>query len=104
MSKVVVMDHPLIQHKLTMLRDINTGSKDFRDLVKEISMLMAYEMTRELTLEDVEIETPLCKMNSESPGRKKTGDYSHSEGRIGHGGRCASTDSCCQGGSYWPVP
>lgn len=73
MSKVVVMDHPLIQHKLTMLRDINTGSKDFRDLVKEISMLMAYEMTRELTLENVEIETPLCKMNSKALSGKKLG-------------------------------
>lgn len=73
MSKVVVMDHPLIQHKLTMLRDINTGSKDFRDLVKEISMLMAYEMTRELTLESVEIETPLCKMNSKALAGKKLG-------------------------------
>ncbi|MEN1760656.1 uracil phosphoribosyltransferase [Anoxynatronum sibiricum] len=73
MSKVVVMDHPLIQHKLTMLRDINTGSKDFRDLVKEISMLMAYEMTRELPLEDAEIETPLCTMTSKTLAGKKLG-------------------------------
>jgi len=73
MSKVVVMDHPLIQHKLTMLRDINTGSKDFRDLVKEISMLMAYEMTRELPLEDTVIETPLCQMTSKTLAGKKMG-------------------------------
>jgi len=73
MSKVVVMDHPLIQHKLTMLRDINTGSKDFRDLTKEISMLMAFEMTRELTLEEVEIETPICKMKSKALAGKKLG-------------------------------
>jgi len=73
MSKVVVMDHPLIQHKLTMLRDINTGSKDFRDLVKEISMLMAYEMTRELPLEDAVIETPLCQMTSKTLAGKKMG-------------------------------
>jgi uracil phosphoribosyltransferase len=73
MNKVVVMDHPLIQHKLTMLRDIKTGSKDFRDLVKEISMLMAYEMTRELPLEEVEIETPICKMKSKTLSGKKLG-------------------------------
>jgi uracil phosphoribosyltransferase len=73
MSKVVVMDHPLIQHKLTMLRDIRTGSKDFRDLVKEISMLMAFEMTRELSLENVEIETPLCKMQAKTLSGKKLG-------------------------------
>lgn len=73
MSKVVVMDHPLIQHKLTMLRDINTGSKDFRDLVKEITMLMAFEMTRELPLEEVEIETPICKMKSKTLAGKKLG-------------------------------
>jgi uracil phosphoribosyltransferase len=73
MSKVVVMDHPLIQHKLTMLRDIKTGSKDFRDLVKEISMLMAFEMTRELSLENVEIETPLCKMQAKTLSGKKLG-------------------------------
>ena len=59
MSKVVVMDHPLIQHKLTMLRDINTGSKDFRDLVKEVSLLMGYEVTRDLPLKEIEIETPV---------------------------------------------
>jgi uracil phosphoribosyltransferase len=67
------MDHPLIQHKLTMLRDIRTGSKDFRDLVKEISMLMAFEMTRELSLENVEIETPLCKMQAKTLSGKKLG-------------------------------
>ncbi|MHB1314893.1 MAG: uracil phosphoribosyltransferase [Christensenellales bacterium] len=61
MSKVVVMDHPLIQHKLSLLRDKNTGSKDFRELVEELSMLMAYEVTRDFPLKDIEIETPICK-------------------------------------------
>ena len=61
MGKVLVFDHPLIQHKTAMIRDKNTSVKDFRDLVKEISMLMAYEVTRDLPLEDVEIETPICK-------------------------------------------
>ena len=53
------MDHPLIQHKLTFLRDKNTGSKEFRALVGEIAMLMCYEATRDLPLQDVQIETPM---------------------------------------------
>lgn len=61
MGKVYVFEHPLIQHKLAIMRDKNTGVKDFRDLVKEVSMLMAYEVTRELPLFEVEIETPICK-------------------------------------------
>ena len=61
MSKVMVFDHPLIQHKVTMMRDINTTSKDFRELAKEVAMLMAFEVTRDLPLEEVEIETPICK-------------------------------------------
>ena len=55
------MDHPLIQHKITLIRDKNTISKDFRDLVEEIAMLMGYEVTRDMPLQDVEIETPLVK-------------------------------------------
>ena len=61
MGNVYIFDHPLIQHKLAILRDKETGTKDFRELVKEISMLMAYEATRNLPLEEVEIETPLQK-------------------------------------------
>jgi len=60
-DKVNLIVHPLIQHKLTLLRDKNTSSKDFRQLVSEVSMLMAYEVTRTLPLEDIEIETPICK-------------------------------------------
>lgn len=56
---VFVMDHPLIQHKLTFLRDKNTGSKEFRELVSEIAMLMCYEATRDLPLEETTIETPV---------------------------------------------
>ncbi len=56
---VHVIDHPLIQHKLTMLRDKNTGPKEFRELLEEISSLMVYEITRDLSLEETEIETPL---------------------------------------------
>ena len=58
---VTITNHPLIQHKLTLLRDKNTGSKDFRTLVSEIAALMCYEATRNLPLEEVEIETPIQK-------------------------------------------
>ena len=61
MSKVIVMDHPLIQHKIGWIRREDTGSKDFRTLVSEIAMLMCYEATRDLKLSDVEINTPICK-------------------------------------------
>ena len=61
MAKVVVMDHPLIQHKIGIMRRTETGSKDFRTLVSEVAMLECYEATRDLELADVEIETPICK-------------------------------------------
>ena len=60
MSKPVILDHPLIQHKISLLRDKNTGSKDFRELVAEIATLMCYEATRDLPLKEVEIETPVA--------------------------------------------
>ncbi len=59
MSKVFIMDHPLIQHKVSRLRDVQTGSKEFRELVREISQLMCFEATRELRLEDYELTTPI---------------------------------------------
>jgi uracil phosphoribosyltransferase len=61
MANVYVFDHPLIQHKTAIIRDKNTGVKDFRQLTREISLLMGYEVTRDLPLQDVEIETPLAK-------------------------------------------
>ncbi len=71
MSQLHIIDHPMIQHKLTKMRDRNTGSKDFRELLKEISLLMGYEITRDIPLEDVDIETPICKMTAkEVSGRK----------------------------------
>lgn len=71
MSKVTIFDHPLIQHKLAILRDENTGTKEFRELVSEISMLMCYEATRDLPLEDVEIKTPMAPMVAKKiAGRK----------------------------------
>ncbi|OOB77062.1 MAG: uracil phosphoribosyltransferase [Epulopiscium sp. Nuni2H_MBin003] len=60
MSKIFKMDHPLIQHKVSRLRDVNTGKKEFRELVKELSQLMWYEATRDLVLEEYTVTTPLC--------------------------------------------
>ena len=59
--KVNFTNHPLIQHKISIMRDVNTGSKDFRELVSEVAMLMCYEVTRDLQLQSVEIETPITK-------------------------------------------
>ena len=71
MSELHVINHPMIQHKLTIMRKKNTGSKDFRELLKEISLLMGYEVTRDIPLEDVQIETPICPMTAkEVAGRK----------------------------------
>ena len=61
MSRVVTIDHPLVQHKLAMLRDKNTGTKSFRELVSELAMLMAYEVTRDLEMKETQIETPICE-------------------------------------------
>ena len=66
-----IIDHPLIQHKLTIMRKIETGSKDFRELLEEISLLMGYEITRDIPLCDVEIETPLCKTTGKMVEGKK---------------------------------
>ncbi|NLK36169.1 MAG: uracil phosphoribosyltransferase [Gracilibacteraceae bacterium] len=72
-KNVKVMEHPLIQHKLTLLRDKNTGVKEFRELVEELALLMGYEVTRDLTLERTEIETPMCKTESKIIAGKKLG-------------------------------
>lgn len=71
MSKILIMDHPLIQHKLSILRDKTTGSKEFRALISEIATLICYEATRDLPLENVEIETPICKTTTKVLSGKK---------------------------------
>lgn len=71
MAKVVIMDHPLIQHKIGLIRRKETGTKDFRQTIGEIAMLICFEATRNLPLSDVEIETPICKATAkELKGRK----------------------------------
>ena len=84
MAKLHVFDHPLIQHKLTLIRDKQTGSKDFRDLVDEVSTLMAYEVTRDLPLMEVEIQTPVCPRENKSNNRQKA--------RCGAGAACRLGD------------
>ena len=73
MSKVHVFDHPLIQHKLTIMRQTTTGPKEFRELLEEISMLMVYEVTRDLPTIDVEIDTPICKTTQKMLAGTKLG-------------------------------
>ena len=73
MGKVYVFDHPLIQHKLSLMRDKNTGAKEFRELLEEISMLMVYEVTRDLSTEEAEVETPICTTKTHVLSGKKVG-------------------------------
>ncbi|WP_404455865.1 uracil phosphoribosyltransferase [Virgibacillus necropolis] len=73
MGKVLVLDHPLIQHKLTYIRDKNTGTKEFRELVDEVAMLMAFEITRDLPLLDKTIDTPVMETNTKVLAGKKIG-------------------------------
>lgn len=84
MGKVYVFDHPLIQHKLTYIRNENTGTKDFRELVDEVATLMAFEITRDLPLEEVDINTPVQgRSRKSSQGKTRSGSYPQS--RIGNG-------------------
>jgi uracil phosphoribosyltransferase len=73
MGSLYVFDHPLIQHKLTYIRDKNTGTKEFRELVDEVAMLMAYEITRDLPLQEVEVETPVTRCKTKVIAGKKVG-------------------------------
>ncbi len=73
MGKAHVLDHPLLQHKVSLIRDKNTGVKEFRELVKEIAMLMVYEVTRDLPLKEVEIETPITKAKTKVIAGKMLG-------------------------------
>lgn len=72
-KNVKVINHPMVQHKLTILRDKNTGVKEFRELVEELALFLGYEVTRNLQLEDVEVETPICKTMSKVIAGKKLG-------------------------------
>jgi uracil phosphoribosyltransferase len=119
MGKIYLFEHPLIQHKLSILRDKNTPVKDFRELVREISMLMAYEVTRDLPLEEVEIETPICKtVTRELKGKKLAvipilrAGLGMVEGltalipsaRIGHIGMYRDEETCLPVFYYYKMP
>ena len=73
MGKLVIMDHPLIQHKISLIRDEKTGTKEFRELVEEIAMLMAFEVTRDLPLEEVDIQTPVSMAKAKVLSGKTVG-------------------------------
>jgi uracil phosphoribosyltransferase len=73
MAKLQVLDHPLIQHKLSLIRDEKTGSKEFRELVEEVAMLMAYEVTRDFPLQEVEVKTPVALAKTKVLAGRKVG-------------------------------
>ena len=119
MSTFHLVDHPLIQHKLTIMRDKNTASKDFRQLLDEIAMLMGYEVTRNLPLEDVEVETPICKATLKRLSGKKLAivpilraGLGMVEGltalipsaRIGHIGMYRDEETCLPVFYYYKMP
>ena len=102
MEGVTVVDHPLVQHKLTLIRDKNRSTKSFRELLKEIGMLLCYEVTRDLPLTDVEIETPLARMIAPRIAGKKLvfapvlrAGMTFAEGMLSR--------SSCASGAYWPL-
>ena len=90
-SMVHVLDHPLLQHKLSILRDERTGVKEFREIVSEVAALECYEATRDLPLEDVEIKTPIAT----GTGGQEAGHRSHPSCRSGYGGRRSGSDPLC---------
>ena len=104
MPKVHVLDHPLIQHKLTYIRDINTGTKEFRELVDEVATLMAYEITRDLPLTEKEIETPVQKGNVKCTCREKTWNCTYFTCRSWHGRRSFEFNSSGESRTYRTLP
>ena len=104
MSKVHVFDHPLIQHKLSLMRDKNTGAKEFRELLEEISMLMVYEVTRDLPTEEVEVETPICKCKTRMLAGKKLGIVPILRAGLGMVDGVTTLVPAARSWSYRPVP
>ena len=102
-GKVHVMDHPLVAHKLTILRDKHTSVKDFRELVSEIGMLITYEATRDLPLTEKEVDPHLQDGGSHPQGQEVCRG-THSAGRPWPGGRCFAHGALCPGWPHWHVP
>ncbi len=104
MSNLHVIDHPLITHKLSIMRNRKTGSKDFRELLNEIAMLMGYEVFRDLPLEEITIETPITKMKAKMVSGRKLAIVPILRAGTGYGGRSAEPGSGRQGGTHRYVP
>ena len=102
LSKVYVFDHPLIQHKLTYIRDKNTGTKEFRELVDEVATLMAFEITRDMPVEEIEIETPVT-IAKQKYFLVKTCNRTDSTCRYRHGGWRIKAYPSCKSWSYWSL-
>ena len=104
MPTVTLIDHPLIQHKLTLMRQKDTSTAKFRQLLSEISMLLAYEVTRDMPLKKVEIETPLATMKAPMlAGKKSDADFHHAGG-AGHSRRHVRADALGAGGAHRSLP
>ena len=103
-KNIQIMHHPLIQHKIGILRRKETTSKDFRQLVSEIAMLMCYEATRHLPLTEVEIETPICKTTVKEIRGEKDGDCTDPARWTRHGGRALNDCAGRKGWAYRSLP
>ena len=100
----MIVEHPLLQHKISLLRNKQTGTKEFRDLVGEIATLLCYEATRDLPLEEVEIETPITMAKTKVLAGRKLALVPIPARRYGYAGRHADPAARCQGGLHRPVP
>ncbi len=103
MNNVIEMKHPLIQHKISKLRDRNTGTAEFRALVEEIAMLMGYEALKDLPLEDVEVETPIEKCMTPQIAGKNFAIVPILRAGLGNGKRSSGFSPDCKDWSYWSV-
>ena len=103
MGSLHVLEHPLLQHKLSILRDKDTGVKEFREIVGEISALMCYEATRSLPTKEVEVETPIAKAKARAGGQEN-GDRPDPACRTRHGGFDDQSGPLGQGRPHRPVP
>ena len=104
MKNVYIMDHPLIKHKISMLRDKNTGTNEFRKLVEEIGILMGYEALRDLPTEEVEIETPIETCKTPMISGKKLAVIPGSPCRTWNGKQHSHTGTVCKGRTCGTLP
>ena len=104
MSEVHVMDHPLIQHKISYIRREDVGTKEFREVISEIASLMCYEATRDLKLQDVTIKTPICEMVGKELTGKKAGSCTDLKSGTWYGRWNVIIDSGRKSRSHRSVP